>query len=140
MCTRVKKGKHEFLAHHGLIGIIVSDVFRNLKHGVLWEEEFLKVGVEMSQRIQEKEEEEKVYKPKNERRHGSYSLPHNLQIREPHSSNSLHISFLRTPWYKEEMRKLKTKWIGIRMNPPLLLLLHQWLISIRKRKRKNGKR
>jgi len=49
------------------------------------------------------------------------SLPHNLQIREPHSSNNLQISFLRTPWYKEEMRKLKTKWIGLRMNPPLIL-------------------
>jgi hypothetical protein len=50
-----------------------------------------------------------------------HSFPHNLQVREPHSSNDLQVAFLRTPWYKETMRKLKTKWIGLNMNPPLLL-------------------
>jgi hypothetical protein len=50
-----------------------------------------------------------------------HSLPHDLQIREPHSPNTLQLSLLRTPWYKETLRKMKTKWIGLRMIPPLLL-------------------
>jgi hypothetical protein len=48
-------------------------------------------------------------------------LPHNLQIREPHSPNALQLSLLRTPWYKEALRNMRTNWIGLRMNPPLLL-------------------
>jgi hypothetical protein len=50
-----------------------------------------------------------------------HSLPHGFQIREPHSPNTLQLSLLRTPWYKETLRKMKTRWIGLKMNPPLLL-------------------
>jgi hypothetical protein len=49
------------------------------------------------------------------------SLPHNLHIRNPHSPNTLQISLLRTPWYKETLKKMKKNWIGLRMNPPLHL-------------------
>jgi len=50
-----------------------------------------------------------------------HSVPYNLQINEPHSPNYLWISITRTPWYKYALRNLKTEWIGLRMNPPLLL-------------------
>jgi hypothetical protein len=50
-----------------------------------------------------------------------HSLPHGLRIREPHSPNTLQLSLLRTPWYKETLRRMRTNWIGIRMSPPLLL-------------------
>jgi hypothetical protein len=48
-------------------------------------------------------------------------LPYDLRIREPHSPNTLQLSLLRTPWYKETLRRMKTNWIGLRMSPPLLL-------------------
>jgi hypothetical protein len=38
MSLKVQKGKHEFLAHHGLIKLIVSDSLRSLKHIILWED------------------------------------------------------------------------------------------------------
>jgi hypothetical protein len=58
-----------------------------------------------------------------EKRHTSlpgrwHSLPHDLQVREPHSSNALQVAFFRTPLYKETMRRMKTKWIGLKVNPP----------------------
>jgi hypothetical protein len=61
------------------------------------------------------------------------SLPHSLEVREPHSSNYLQVFFLKTPWYKETMRKIKTKWIGLRMNPPLLLIVAS-MVDINKEK------
>jgi hypothetical protein len=48
-------------------------------------------------------------------------LPRGLRIKEPHSPNTLYLSLLRTPWYKETIGRMKTNWIGIRMSPPLLL-------------------
>jgi len=36
-----------------------------------------------------------------------HSLPHGLQIKEPHAPNTLHISLLMTPLYKEDLRKMK---------------------------------
>jgi hypothetical protein len=63
MSTKVKKGKHEFLVHHGLIKMMVSDVLRNMKQKFLWvdfvdmdQQVFLEVQIEMSQWSQEKEE------------------------------------------------------------------------------------
>jgi hypothetical protein len=38
MSLKVKKGKQEFLAHHGLIKLIVSYSLRSLKHKILWED------------------------------------------------------------------------------------------------------
>jgi hypothetical protein len=50
-----------------------------------------------------------------------HSLPHGLRIREPHSPNTLHLSLLITPWYKETLKIMKTNWIWLRISPPLLL-------------------
>jgi hypothetical protein len=50
-----------------------------------------------------------------------HSLPHNLKIIEPHSPNSLQLSLLRKPCYIKVLRKMRKNWIGLRMNPPLLL-------------------
>ena len=36
MSLKVQKGKHEFLAHNGLIKLIVSDSLRQLKHIILF--------------------------------------------------------------------------------------------------------
>jgi hypothetical protein len=67
-----------------------------------------------------------------------HSLPHDLQIREPHSPNTLQLSLLRTPWYKEYLRKMKTKWIGLRMSPPLLLPVAPMVDLKSKGKKKSG--
>lgn len=47
------------------------------------------------------------------------SLPHDIQIRQPHFPDDLHIAFFRTPLYKETMRNLKVKWIRLRFNPSI---------------------
>jgi hypothetical protein len=61
------------------------------------------------------------------------SLPHKLQIKKPHSPNALQFSLIRTTCYKEALRNLKKKWIGIRMNPHLLLHVAQ-MANINKEK------
>jgi len=47
-------------------------------------------------------------------------FPHNLKIKETHSPNTLQIYLLRTPWYKEDLRKMEIKCIGFRMSSTLL--------------------
>jgi hypothetical protein len=71
MSAKVKRGKHEFLAHHGLIKLIVSYAMRNMKHRILWvdfldmdKKYFLEIQEEMMQQSQEKEGEEKFRKYK----------------------------------------------------------------------------
>jgi hypothetical protein len=71
MSTKVKRGKQEFLVHHGLIKLIVSNSLRKLRHRDpcvdfvdMEKQDFLEMQVEMMQLSQEKEEEEKVGKDK----------------------------------------------------------------------------
>jgi len=53
--------------------------------------------------------------------HGRWHpFPHGLQIRDPHCLHTFQLSLLRKLWYKDDLRKMKTKWIGLNMNPPLL--------------------
>jgi hypothetical protein len=35
----------------------------------------------------------------------------------------MQLTLLKTPWYKETLRKINTKWIGLRIIHPLLLPL-----------------
>jgi hypothetical protein len=50
-----------------------------------------------------------------------HSLPHGIQIKEPHSHNTLQDSFFKTSLYKESLGKLNGKWIRLKFNPPLIL-------------------
>jgi len=66
MSTKVKKGKFDLLAHHGLIHLMVSDALRNLKHIILWEyfvdmdeQAFLEVQEDMSQEKKERDDKPK---------------------------------------------------------------------------------
>jgi len=48
-------------------------------------------------------------------------MPHSLKIREYHSPQRLREALNRTPMYKKSMIRLKVNWIGLKLNPPLLL-------------------
>jgi hypothetical protein len=73
MSTKVKKGKQEFLAHHGLIKLIVFRyALRSLKHIILWEDfvdmdqqAFLEVQAEMSEEENKRDDKpKKITRPK----------------------------------------------------------------------------
>lgn len=49
------------------------------------------------------------------------TLPHNLKIREYHSPQRLREALNRTLMDKKSMQRLKVNWIGLKLNPPLLL-------------------
>jgi hypothetical protein len=66
MSLKVQKGKQEFLAHHGLIKLIVSDSLRQLKHIILWED-FINMDLqafEEAQATMSEEERKKGEEPK----------------------------------------------------------------------------
>jgi hypothetical protein len=75
MSLKVQRGKQEFLAHHGLIKMIVSDALRSLRHIILWEyfinmdrQAFEEVQEAMSEEEKKKGEEPKrVTRPKKSR-------------------------------------------------------------------------
>ena len=49
------------------------------------------------------------------------TFPYNLKIREYHFPQRLREALNMTPMYKQSMQRLKVNWIGLRLNPPLLL-------------------
>lgn len=53
------------------------------------------------------------------------ALPHSLQIREYHSLERLRNTLEITPLYKRAMQILKINYIGLKLNPPLLLGLQE---------------
>jgi hypothetical protein len=57
MSLKVQKGKQDFLAHHGLIKLIVSDALRSLKHNILWEY-FINMDLQAFEEAQETMSEE----------------------------------------------------------------------------------
>jgi hypothetical protein len=75
MSLKVQRGKQEFLAHHGLIKLIVSDALRSLRNKILWEyfinmdkQSFEEVQTTMSEEENKKGEEPKrVTRPKKSR-------------------------------------------------------------------------
>ena len=52
---------------------------------------------------------------------GWNTLPHNLKIREYHSPKRMREALNITPMYKKALQRLKVNWIGLRLNPPLIL-------------------
>jgi hypothetical protein len=48
-------------------------------------------------------------------------LLNDLQMREPHSLTTPQLAFFKISWYKETTRRLKVKWIELKVNPSLLL-------------------
>jgi len=51
------------------------------------------------------------------------TLPHNLKIREYHSPQRLRESLDTTPMSKNSMQRLKVNWIGLKLSPPILLVM-----------------
>jgi len=45
-------------------------------------------------------------------------LPHNLHIREYHSTNKMKEALRRVPLYKNSIQSLKVNWIGLKLSPP----------------------
>ena len=49
------------------------------------------------------------------------TLAYSLKIREYHSPQRMREALNMTPMYKQTIQRLKVNWIGLRLNPPLLL-------------------
>lgn len=54
-----------------------------------------------------------------------HGLLHSLQIKEYHSPERLRIAFKRTRLYKRIMQRIKIRWRGLKLIPPLLLGLQE---------------
>ena len=63
-----------------------------------------------------------------------HALNHSLQIIEYHSHERLRNALDRTPSYKRIMQRMKIRWIGCILNPPLLLGLQEGRYEAREKK------
>ena len=66
MSLKVQRGKKEFIAHPGLIKLIVSYSLRSLKHRIIWAY-FINMDIQYFEQVQEamsEEERNKGEKPK----------------------------------------------------------------------------
>ena len=52
------------------------------------------------------------------------NLPHNLKNREYHTPERLRGALEREPLYKRAMQAKNIQWLGLKLNPPLLLGLN----------------
>jgi len=66
------------------------------------------------------------------------TLSHSLKIREYHSPTKMRKAMRRVPILKKSMQNLKSNWIGLKFNPPLLLGLLEG--SRKKRSKDNGRK
>jgi len=62
-------------------------------------------------------------------------LPYILKIREYHSPQRIREALNRTPMYKQTIKRFKVNWIGLRLNPPLLL----WMLEGRREEEERNK-
>jgi hypothetical protein len=75
MSLKVQRGKHEFLAHDGVINMVVSYALRRLKHRIIWVD-FINMDTQYFDELLEARSEEernkgeepkRVTKPKKEK-------------------------------------------------------------------------